>query len=82
MDDPIEFDSNIVERAIWPQTITHSRALLVGRSFCKAKLLEVELRMRRILRGYRLSAPGVGALVTRTYRSAVDDPTRFGNPIL
>jgi len=25
-----------------------------------------------------MSTPGVGALVSLTYRSAVDDPTRFG----
>lgn len=116
------------------------RALLVGRKLLQAKLLDVELSIRGILRGYGLkvgavsrgrfearirdlieghdmlatvigamlqaraalwneftrlhrtmlkiaradpvcqrlmSAPGVGALVAVTYRSAVDDPGRF-----
>lgn len=116
------------------------RALLVGRKLLQAKLLDVELSIRGILRGYGLkvgevsrgrfearirelieghemletvigamlharaalwheftrlhremlkiaradrvcrqlmSAPGVGALVALTYRSAVDDPGRF-----
>lgn len=116
------------------------RALLVGRKLLQAKLLDVELSIRGILRGYELkvgevsrgrfevrirdlieghdvlgtvigamlearaalwseftrlhramlriaradpvcqqlmSAPGVGALVSLTYRSAVDDPGRF-----
>ena len=116
------------------------RALLVGRKLLQAKLLDVELSLRGILRGYGLkvgevsrgrfearirelieghemlgtvigamlqargalwneftrlhramlkitradpvcqrlmSAPGVGALVAITYRSAVDDPGRF-----
>jgi len=116
------------------------RALLVGRKLLQAKLLDVELSIRGILRGYGLkvgevsrgrfearirelieghdmletvigamlearaalwqeftrlhremlkiaradpvcqrlmSAPGVGALVALTYRSAVDDPRRF-----
>lgn len=116
------------------------RALLVGRKLLQAKLLDVELSIRGILRGYGLkvgevsrgrfearirelieghemlgavigamlqargalwneftrlhramlkitradpvcqrlmSAPGVGALVAITYRSAVDDPGRF-----
>lgn len=116
------------------------RALLVGRKLLQAKLLDVELSIRGILRGYGLkvgevsrgrfetrireligghdmletvigamlqaraalwneftrlhramlkiaradavcqrlmSAPGVGALVSLTYRSAVDDPGRF-----
>jgi transposase len=118
-----------------------SRALLVGRKLLQGKLLDVELSIRGILRGYGLkvgevsrgrfearirelttghailetvigamlaarmalwneftklhremlkiaradrvcrrlmSAPGVGALVALTYRSAVDDPSRFG----
>jgi transposase len=117
------------------------RALLVGRKLLQSKLLDVELSIRGILRGYGLkvgevsrgrfdarireltegqamletvigamlqaravlwgeftrlhremlkiaradrvcqrlmSAPGVGALVAITYRSAVDDPGRFG----
>jgi transposase len=117
------------------------RALLVGRKLLQAKLLDVELSIRGILRGFGLkvgevsrgrfearvreladghamleavigamlqaraalwseftrqlrdmlkitradhvcrqlmSAPGVGALVAITYRSAVDDPERFG----
>ena len=117
-----------------------SRALLVGRKLLQGKLLDVELSIRGILRGYGLkvgevsrgmfevrireliaghvtletvigamlaarmalwneftklhremlkiaradkicrrlmSTPGVGALVALTYRSAVDDPTRF-----
>jgi transposase len=117
------------------------RALLVGRKLLQAKLLDVELSIRGILRGFGLkvgevsrgrfearvreladghamleavigamlqaraalwseftslhremlriaradhvcqrlmSAPGVGALVAITYRSAVDDPGRFG----
>jgi transposase len=116
-------------------------ALLVGRKLLQAKLLDVELSIRGILRGFGLkagevsrgrfearirelvdghamlekvigamsqaraalwneftrlhretlkiaradpvcrrltSAPGVGALVAVTYRSAVDDPSRFG----
>ncbi len=116
------------------------RALLVGRKLLQGKLLDVELSIRGILRGYGLkvgavsrgrfearvleltegqtmletvigamlqaraslwneftrlhramlkiaradricrqlmSAPGVGALVAITYRTAVDDPTRF-----
>jgi transposase len=118
-----------------------ARALLVGRKLLQAKLLDVELSIRGILRGFGLkvgevsrgrfearirelaaghamletvigamlqaraalwseftrlhremlktaradpvcrrltSAPGVGALVAVTYRSAVDDPSRFG----
>jgi transposase len=118
-----------------------TRALLVGRKLLQGKLLDVELSIRGILRGYGLkvgevsrgrfeariqelieghatlstviggmlaaratlwseftklhremlriaradpichrlmSVPGVGALVSLTYRSAVDDPTRFG----
>ncbi len=118
-----------------------TRALLVGRKLLQGKLLDVELSIRGILRGYGLkvgevsrgrfearirelitghailetvigamltartalwneftrlhremlkiaradrvcrrlmSAPGVGALVALTYRSAVDDPSRFG----
>ena len=118
-----------------------TRALLVGRKLLQGKLLDVELSIRGILRGYGLkvgevsrgrfeariqeliaghatlstviggmlaarttlwneftklhremlkiaradkvcqrlmSTPGVGALVALTYRSAVDDPTRFG----
>ena len=118
-----------------------SRALLVGRKLLQGKLLDVELSIRGILRGYGLkvgevsrgrfemriqeliaghvtletvigsmlaarmalwneftklhremlkiaradkicrrlmSTPGVGALVALTYRSAVDDPSRFG----
>jgi transposase len=118
-----------------------SRALLVGRKLLQGKLLDVELSIRGILRGYGLkvgevsrgrfevrireliaghvtletvigamlvarmalwneftklhremlkiaradkicrrlmSTPGVGALVALTYRSAVDDPARFG----
>jgi transposase len=117
-----------------------TRALLVGRKLLQSKLLDVELSIRGILRGYGLkvgevsrgrfearireliaghailsmvidamltaraalwseftklhremlriaradrvcqrlmSAPGVGALVALTYRSAVDDPARF-----
>ncbi|MCW3477890.1 IS110 family RNA-guided transposase [Limobrevibacterium gyesilva] len=117
------------------------RALLVGRKLLQSKLLDVELSIRGILRGFGLkvgevsrgrfearvreladghgileaviramlqaraalwneftrlhremlkiaradhvcwrlmSAPGVGALVAITYRSAVDDPERFG----
>ncbi|MBI5011933.1 MAG: IS110 family transposase [Methylocystis sp.] len=117
-----------------------TRALLAGRKLLQAKLLDVELSIRGILRGYGLkvgevsrgrfearireltaghailetvigamlaawmalwneftrlhremlkiaradrvcrrlmSAPGVGALVALTYRSAVDDPSRF-----
>lgn len=117
-----------------------TRALLVGRKLLQGKLLDVELSIRGILRGYGLkvgevsrgrfearirelaaghtmlemvigamlaarmalwseftklhremlkiaradqvcrrlmSTPGVGALVALTYRSAVDDPTRF-----
>jgi transposase len=117
------------------------RALLVGRKLLQAKLLDVELSIRGILRGFGLkvgevsrgrfeararqladghvmleavigamlqarvalwseftrlhremlkiaradhicrrlmSAPGVGALVAITYRSGVDDPSRFG----
>ncbi len=117
-----------------------TRALLVGRKLLQGKLLDVELSIRGILRGYGLkvgevsrgrfearireltaghailetvigamlaarmalwneftrlhremlkiaradrvcrrlmSAPGVGALVALTYRSAVDDPSRF-----
>ncbi len=117
------------------------RALLVGRKLLQAKLLDVELSIRGILRGFGLkvgevsrgrfevrvrdladgntmleavigamlqaraalwseftrlhremlkiaradhvcqrlmSAPGVGALVAITYRSAIDDPGRFG----
>jgi len=117
-----------------------TRALLVGRKLLQSKLLDVELSIRGILRGYGLkvgevsrgrfeariqdliaghaalsvvigamlaartalwneftklhremlriaradkicqrlmSTPGVGALVSLTYRSAVDDPTRF-----
>jgi transposase len=117
-----------------------SRVLLVGRKLLQGKLLDVELSIRGILRGYGLkvgevsrgrfevrireliaghvtletvigamlaarmalwneftklhremlkiartnrscrrlmSTPGVGALVALTYRSAVDDPTRF-----
>jgi len=117
------------------------RALLVGRKLLQAKLLDVELSIRGILRGFGLkvgevsrgrfdarvreladghamleavigamlqargalwneftrlhremlkiaradnvcrrlmSAPGIGALVAITYRSAVDDPCRFG----
>lgn len=119
-----------------------TRALLVGRKLLQGKLLDVELSIRGILRGYGLkvgevsrgrfemrireltaghatletvigamlaartalwseftklhremlkiaradkicrrlmSTPGVGALVALTYRSAVDDPLRFGN---
>lgn len=122
-------------------TCKDSRALLVGRKLLQGKLLDVELSIRGILRGYGLkvgevsrgrfearvreltaghvtletvigamlaaraalwsaftklhremlkiarvdsvcrilmSTPGVGALVALTYRSAVDDPTRFG----
>jgi transposase len=118
-----------------------TRALLVGRKLLQSKLLDVELSIRGILRGYGLkvgevsrgrfeariqvliaghvtlltvigemlaartvlwkaftklhremltiaradkicqrlmSTPGVGALVALTYRSAVDDPARFG----
>jgi transposase len=118
-----------------------TRALLVGRKLLQGKLLDVELSIRGILRGYGLkvgevsrgrfemrireltaghvtletvigamlaartalwneftklhremlkiaradkicrrlmSTPGVGALVALTYRSAVDDPARFG----
>jgi transposase len=118
-----------------------TRALLVGRKLLQGKLLDVELSIRGILRGYGLkvgevsrgrfearirelttghailetvigamlaarmalwneftklhremlkiaradrvcrrlmSAPGVGALVALTYRSAVEDPSRFG----
>jgi transposase len=118
-----------------------TRALLVGRKLLQGKLLDVELSIRGILRGYGLKAgdvsrgrfetrireliaghatletvigaklaarmalwgeftklhremlkiaradkicrrlmstPGVGALVALTYRSAVDDPARFG----
>lgn len=118
-----------------------TRALLAGRKLLQGKLLDVELSIRGILRGYGLkvgevsrgrfearirelttghailetvigamltartalwneftrlhremlkiaradricrrlmSAPGVGALVALTYRSAVDDPSRFG----
>lgn len=118
-----------------------TRALLVGRKLLQGKLLDVELSIRGILRGYGLkvgevsrgrfeariqeliaghatlstvigamlaaratlwseftklhremlriaradticqrlmSTPGVGALVSLTFRSAVDDPTRFG----
>lgn len=118
-----------------------TRALLVGRKLLQGKLLDVELSIRGILRGYGLkvgevsrgrfearilelitghatlsmvvgamlaaraalwgeftkihremlkiaradkvcqrlmTTPGVGALVALTYRSAVDDPTRFG----
>lgn len=118
-----------------------TRALLVGRKLLQGKLLDVELSIRGILRGYGLkvgevsrgrfearirdliaghctletvigamllaratlwseftklhremlktaradkvchrlmSTPGVGALVAVTYRSAVDDPARFG----
>ncbi len=118
-----------------------TRALLVGRKLLQGKLLDVELSIRGILRGYGLkvgevsrgrfdvrirelivghamlsividgmlaaraalwseftklhremlkiaradkicrrlmSTPGVGAVVALTYRSAVDDPTRFG----
>lgn len=118
-----------------------TRAILVGRKLLQGKLLDVELSIRGILRGYGLkvgevsrgrfearireliaghvtletvigamltartalwseftklhremlkiaradkicrrlmSTPGVGALVALTYRSAVDDPTRFG----
>jgi transposase len=118
-----------------------TRALLVGRKLLQGKLLDVELSIRGILRGYGLkvgevsrgrfearihdlieghatlstviggmlaaratlwseftklhremlriaradpichrlmSVPGIGALVSLTYRSAVDDPTRFG----
>jgi transposase len=118
-----------------------TRALLVGRKLLQGKLLDVELSIRGILRGYGLkvgevsrgrfemrirelieghstletvigamlaarmalwneftklhremlkiaradrvcrrlmSTPGVGALVALTYRSAVDDPSRFG----
>lgn len=118
-----------------------TRAVLVGRKLLQGKLLDVELSIRGILRGYGLkvgevsrgrfeariqeliaghatletvigamlvaraalwreftrlhremlkiaradkichrlmSTPGVGALVALTYRSAVDDPTRFG----
>ena len=118
-----------------------TRALLVGRKLLQGKLLDVELSIRGILRGYGLkvgevsrgkfearireltaghitletvigamlaaraalwneftklhremlkiaradkvcrrlmSTPGVGALVALTYRSAVDEPTRFG----
>lgn len=118
-----------------------TRALLVGRKLLQSKLLDVELSIRGILRGYGLkigevsrgrfeerireltaahatletvigamlaartalwteftrlhremlkiaradricrrlmSTPGVGALVALTYRSAVDDPSRFG----
>ena len=118
-----------------------TRALLVGRKLLQGKLLDVELSIRGILRGYGLkvgevsrgrfearvqeltaghatletvigailtaratlwreftrlrremlkiaradkichrlmSTPGVSALVALTYRSAVDDPTRFG----
>lgn len=117
-----------------------TRALLVGRKLLQSKLLDVELSIRGILRGYGLkvgevsrgrfearirelaagntmlemvigamlaaratlwseftrlhremlkiaradqicrrlmSTPGVGALVALTYRSAIDDPTRF-----
>lgn len=118
-----------------------TRAVLVGRKLLQGKLLDVELSIRGILRGYGLkvgevsrgrfeariqeliaghatletvigamllarmtlwgeftrlhremlkiaradkichrlmSTPGVGALVALTYRSAIDDPTRFG----
>lgn len=118
-----------------------TRALLVGRKLLQGKLLDVELSIRGILRGYGLkvgevsrgrfearireltaghailetvigamlaarmalwneftrlhremlkiaradmvcrrlmTTPGVGALVALTYRSAVDDPSRFG----
>lgn len=104
-----------------------TRAVLVGRKLLQGKLLDVELSIGGILRGYGLkvgevsrgrfeariqelivghatletvigamlaaratlwgeftklhremSTPGVGALVALTYRSAVDDPTRFG----
>jgi len=118
-----------------------TRAVLVGRKLLQSKLLDVELSIRGILRGYGLkvgevsrgrfearieelivghatlktvigamlaargtlwgeftrlhremlkiaradkichrlmSTPGVGALVALTYRSAIDDPTRFG----
>jgi transposase len=118
-----------------------TRAVLVGRKLLQSKLLDVELSIRGILRGYGLkvgevsrgrfeariqeliaghatlslvigamltaratlwdaftklhremlkiaradkvchrlmSTPGVGALVALTYRSAVDDPARFG----
>jgi len=114
-----------------------TRALLVGRKLLQSKLLDVELSIRGILRGYGLNSrgrfearireliaghaalsmvidamltaraalwseftklhremlkiaradkvcqrlmttPGVGALVALTYRSAVDDPARFG----
>ncbi len=121
-----------------------SRALLVGRKLLQGKLLDVELSIRGILRGYGLkvgevsrgrfemriqeliaghvtletvigamlaarmalwneftklhremlkiaradkicrrlmSTPGVGALVALTYRSAVDDPSRFGKSL-
>jgi transposase len=130
-------------RAVHAKSVSckDTRALLVGRKLLQSKLLDVELSIRGILRGYGLkvgevsrgrfearireltaghtvleavigamltarsalwseftklhremlkiaradkvcqrlmSTPGVGALVAVTYRSAVDDPARFG----
>ena len=65
------------------------RALLVGRKLLQGKLLDVELSIRGILRGFGLKlgqrrglpaaddGAGAGALVAVTFASAVDDPGRF-----
>jgi transposase len=62
-----------------------TRALLNARQFLVDKLTGIENSMRAALRNFGLdpvvrmlmTAPGVGAIVALTFRSAVDDPTRF-----
>jgi transposase len=62
-----------------------TRALLNARQFLVDKLTGIENSMRAALRNFGLdpvvrmlmTAPGVGAIVALTFRSAVDDPARF-----
>lgn len=57
-------------------------AMLTARAALWSEFTKLHREMLRIARADRvcqrlMSAPGVGALVALTYRSAVDDPARF-----
>jgi len=56
--------------------------LLRARSFLRQELAGLERRVRQLAQDdpvcrRLMSMPGVGAVVALTYRSAVDDPSRF-----
>jgi transposase len=65
-----------------PMLLAATEPLLRARSFLRQELAGLERRVRQLAQDdpvcrRLMSMPGVGAVVALTYRSAVDDPSRF-----